>query len=178
MYFDERENSFNYLNEKNKSNYDIDENKYYNYEKNNTIKFDNELENNYSIDKIIVNNYRNDLDLYNINEGFNKGNMFKNIYKPYKNYSYKVVVNGKRDEMLLKIQEICFLLQDLNLYLDIYPNDIEALKIFNQYNEESLNLKKEYSKMYGPLCLSDSVSNASFEWIKNPWPWENMGGKL
>ena len=34
----------------------------------------------------------------------------------------------------------------------------------------------EYVKCYGPLEVMDSESLSKFEWINNPWPWENTGG--
>lgn len=172
MYFDEREN---YLDEINYNSIDLTK-KDYDYEQNNIISFKEKQDNNYyDANKIIINNYRNE-NIYKLNEGFNKGNMFPNIYKPYKDYEYKVVVTRKKDEMLLKIQELCFALKDLNLYLDIHPHDKNMLSMFNEYNKELHTLKEEYSKTYGPLCLNEANRTDEFAWVKNPWPWENFGG--
>ena len=62
---------------------------------------------------------------------------------------------------------------DLNLYLDLYPNDVEALTLYKRYLDIDKEVKMEYEKKYGPLCLdSNYVSDNSWKWIKSPWPWE------
>ena len=114
--------------------------------------------------------------LYTAKEGLNKGAMFKKEYIPYKNYIYKVVVKGEKDELLLKIQELTFKMIDLNLYLDLNKDNTE---IFNELKSTitELNKNKElYAKNYGPLCLKDNVNYNSYMWSKNPWPWMNTGG--
>ena len=127
---------------------------------------------------ISVNNYRNDnSELYAPKEGLNKGNMFKEEYVPYKNYIYNIVVNGKRDELLLKIQELTFKSKDLNLYLDVNPSDINLYNEFKNTIEELNNYKDLYEKNYGPLCYNDTLYYDSYKWVMNPWPWENEGGK-
>ena len=48
------------------------------------------------------------------------GNSFKDEYEGYKNYKpKKIVVNNEREAMLLKIQELDFIINDLNLKLDL-----------------------------------------------------------
>ena len=47
-------------------------------------------------------NTTNSNDLVSVDEGFFRGNMFKNEYKPYKNYTYKKIVpKTKKEELLL-----------------------------------------------------------------------------
>lgn len=115
---------------------------------------------------------------YDVNEGFIKGNMFVKEYKPYKNYQIKnLKITSDQDAMLKKLMAYNFAFNDLNLYLDIYPEDKEALELFKKYIEEYKKLKKEYASMYGPLTLmQDKYEN--YEWLKNPWPWEKMGGDM
>ncbi len=119
------------------------------------------------------NNMSNNSDLVSVSEGFLRGNMFANEYKPYKNYTYKKIVpKTKREELLLEIMELSFAINDLNLYLDLHPNDREMLEKFNKLVVISNQKEMEYVKTYGPLEVIDSDSSSSFEWIKNPWPWE------
>ena len=115
--------------------------------------------NKYFINNI---NFNRDSKLFDIEEGFNKGNLFKNIYSKYKNYVYKLAVNNKRDTLLYKIQMYIFALKDLNLYLDVYPKD-----------ESIIN---EYQNNYGPLNTNEVNSEDIWTWINNPWPWDK-GGK-
>ena len=88
-------------------------------------------------------------------EGFLRGNMFKDEYKPYKNFA----------------------LNDLNLYLDLHPDNKEVFDLFKKYVEERKKLVKEYTKNYGPLTVS-KTTGTKFNWIDSPWPWDNKGGDM
>ena len=73
-----------------------------------------------------------------------------------------------------KIHEYDFALHELNLYLDLNPNDVTMLKLFNDYRERYIQLTKEYESKYGPLTIkSDSLNQTPFMWEKSPWPWED-----
>lgn len=111
--------------------------------------------------------------LYSYEEGFNKGNLFKNLYSKYKNHVYKLSVNNNKDKLLLNIQMHTFALKDLNLYLDTHPNDENILKEFNNVNDSLTKLKKEYEDNYGPLCINSVKSDKNYTWINNPWPWDD-----
>ena len=67
-------------------------------------------------------------------EGFAKGNMQTNIYKPYKltNPSQPQVYN-ERQRMLLEVQKYGFAMWDLNLYLNTHPMDRNTMMLFDQY---------------------------------------------
>lgn len=111
-------------------------------------------------------------------EGFLKGNMFKDEYVPYKNMHYKMLKpTNEREALLYKIMEVEFAVNDLNLYLDMHPEDINVYEKFKMYVKECIRLKDEYAKKYGPLTLDQTESN-TYEWMKNPWPWDNDGGSM
>ena len=115
--------------------------------------------------------------LVSVDEGFLRGNMFADEYKPYKNYKVKKIVpRTQREELLLEIMELSFAINDLNLYLDLHPEDKHMLKKFNELVEKSCKCEMEYVKNYGSLEVIDNTSDEKFEWIKNPWPWDNEGG--
>ncbi len=168
MYYDERETFVN--NENKEINIDKDINVTQNEK-----TWDTDMLLN--IDSININNFRKDNELFTSNEGLNKGNMFKNLYSPYKNYIYKVVVKGEKDELLLKIQELTFKVLDLGLYLDVFSNDNE---IYDEFKKAVIDLKKYklmYEKNYGPLLLCETEYYNNYKWVNNPWPWVE-GGKL
>ena len=112
------------------------------------------------------------------NEGFLRGNMEAGTYIPYKNMNYikPSLINEKQKE-LYKLQEIAFAAHDINLYLDTHPNDMNAIKLYNEYNKKEKMLNDEYERKYGPIDLSDSegLSMTPWAWIKEPWPWNNRG---
>lgn len=110
-------------------------------------------------------------------DGLNKGSMFSNIYSKYKNHEYNLKINNKRDELLLKIQYHNFALKDLNLYLDIYPEDTKILKEYHTIKDNLKKLKQEYEKEYELLCQNDITNKSKWVWINNPWPWDKGGSK-
>ena len=132
-------------------------------------------ENNNYFDDYINISFDRSNKLYSYEEGFNKGNLFKDIYSKYKNYVYKLNVSSEKDKKLLNIQMYTFALKDLNLYLDTHPSDDSILVEFNRINNKLIELKKEYENLYGPLCIN-SMNSDTYSWIKNPWPWDK-GGK-
>lgn len=122
-------------------------------------------------------NFKNEPSINNNLEtpitGFQKGNMFKNLYDPYKNYDYgKLKPKNEKEERLYDILKLKFALTDLDLYLDIYPNNEAYINIYNKYLTEEKKLSEEYEKKYGPLTLDDENLKNKWEWIEAPWPWE------
>ncbi len=132
-------------------------------------------DNNYYDESININFDRN-AKLYSPDEGFNKGNMFKNEYIKYKDHIYKLKVSNEKDKLLYEIQMYTFALKDLVLYLDIHPNDTSILKKYTEYSKELKSLKTKYENLYGPLCSFDVRDTDKWTWINNPWPWDK-GGK-
>ena len=117
--------------------------------------------------------YTNSLDLFNPYEGFLKGNAFKNQYIPYKDYKVaKINFNSEKEELLFNISEYTFMMHEMNLYLDVNPNNREALNKFNEYRNKTNELIMQYERKYGPLMVLNSDDDKSFNWI-NKWPWVN-----
>ncbi len=144
-------------------NYYNKNNDYYNYV-NNT--YNQPLYNQSSNNKKI-------LDPYN---GFVRGNMFSDLYNGYKlNKPLDITPLNEQADMLTYIDSLCFALIDLNLYLDLYPNDSKIIELFNSYRVEKDEITKEYESKYGPLTLnSDSLNKAPWAWDNMPWPWEGV----
>ena len=72
---------------------------------------------------------------------------------------------------------LCFAITDLNLYLDLHPEDMEAFNMFKKYNQELKTKQAEYETMYGPLEINHESGN-KFNWLENPWPWDNERGSM
>ena len=76
-------------------------------------------------------------NLTNPKEGFLRGNLFNNLYDPYKNYKYSSLnPTNKKEEMLFNILMYKFALKELNLYLDNFPNNTQMLNLYKQYLSE------------------------------------------
>ncbi len=115
----------------------------------------------------------NDNNVLPAEEGFLRGNMYKNEFKPYKNYTYrKISPSNKREQLLWEIMKYDFAINDLNLSLDLHPNDEKLLSLFKEYVKKACEKELEYVKLYGPLQINE-VDGANFNWINDPWPWED-----
>lgn len=76
-------------------------------------------------------------------------------------------------KLLKELQEVDFVLVELNLYLDTHPEDAGALKQYNQFALKRQELAVEYEKCYGPLLhFGHSYSRYPFQWKDAPWPWQ------
>lgn len=117
-------------------------------------------------------------DILTPKEGFLKGNMFKDEYKPYKNLTFiNIRPKSEREAKLFTVMQYAFAIVDLNLYLDLHPEDKYALSLLSEYIKEEKKAKQEYERHYGPLMITDNKDN-KFEWVEGPWSWENLGGNI
>ena len=137
-------------------------------------------------------NVMNDMNIYNMPDMFNigpnnmannlvdpkialdRGNLFNNLYDPYKNYRYRELKpSNKREELLLNILMHSFALTELALYLDVNPNDMNMISLYNRYLTNKKGLVSEFEKNFGPLTLDGiNMGTNDWNWKKMPWPWE------
>ena len=112
--------------------------------------------------------------LYPPKEGYEKGNLFSNLYSQYKNYQpAKIKVNNEKEKLLLELSAIAFAAHELNLYLDLHPDDTSMITLFNDYRKQADELNRQFETKYGPLNISsNSLEKTPFMWEKDPWPWE------
>ena len=115
----------------------------------------------------------NNLSLYNPEEAIIRGNLFKDLYKDYKNYKpRKPQLRTEQERKLFEIQSLCFAAHELNLYLDLHPENQSMLILMNDYIIKKDQLVKDYENKYGPLTLNSTENQTSFNWVNNTWPWE------
>lgn len=107
---------------------------------------------------------------------YNNGNLFSNLYSQYKNYRpAQLSANTEKEKLLLDIGRLSFAAHDLNLYLDLNPNDESMLALFNDYRKQADSMISEYESKFGPLNISsNSLETGPFKWINSPWLWEVM----
>lgn len=128
--------------------------------------------NNNSVFKEYLNLDKNKISVLAPKEGLILGNMFYETYDQYKNYKPReIVAKTEQDKLLLKIRELSFAVNDLNLYLDINPSDYEIYYLFKIYAEELNHCTKKYSEEYEVLELNNDIKD-KYTWYKGPWPWE------
>lgn len=118
----------------------------------------------------------NNMETYPPTEGFEKGNLFPNLYQQYKNYQpAKLIPKNEQQKLFLEYLSLSFAAHELNLYLDIYPNNSTMIQLFNNYRKQAQSLKEEYENKYGVISIkSESLEQSPFVWVEQPWPWEGM----
>ena len=122
------------------------------------------------------NQYKDNINqLFGPYQGFIRGNLYKNLYDPYKiKQPYDIKPMNEQAELLTYIDALSFACIDLGLYLDVYPNNKEFIDLYNQYNMQKKELMEQYQTKYGPLVLtSNSLNSYPWAWDDKPWPWEN-----
>lgn len=137
------------------------------------IEFYNYVNNNYN--KPLFTENSDVSKLYDPYQGYIRGNMFVNLYNAYKEKNpFNIKIDNEKEELLNYLNALSFAAHDINLYLDIYPDDKDMLNLFVNYRMEANKLMGQYEEMYGPL-LVNSKANTKYPWMwdNKPWPWEN-----
>lgn len=85
--------------------------------------------------------------------------------------------SNAREQLLCKINEASFAVDDILLYLDTHPCDQTALSYFEERITERKKLMSEYAKNYGPLTIDDAAESCgdTWKWMEQPFPWEKEG---
>ena len=79
-----------------------------------------------------------------------------------------------KEQLLNRINELSFAVQEMILYLDTHPKDQDALAYFREKERARKEALTLYARMYGPLTIdtADDRSSCSWDWVMQPWPWE------
>ena len=80
-----------------------------------------------------------------------------------------------KKELLDTIRAYQFYALELNLYLDNFPENIEAKADYKIISSKLCSLISEYEKKYGLLInfgMSIDNCNDFSSWTNDPWPWE------
>lgn len=74
------------------------------------------------------------------------------------------------------IQSLGFMMDELRLFLDTHPCDVDALKCFEHYQCEYNKQSTALEGVLGPInTTSQPVSGDSWKWVETPFPWELSG---
>ncbi len=130
-------------------------------------------------------------ELYSEAEALNIGTIFKDLNKPF--FAAEAVLGSKsslvsgnekktqaqieREQLMTRIYELNFFLDDLTLYLDTHEKDAQAIQLYHEKSQEYAGLRKQFAQNYYPLsrlCIPDceQENEASFCWQEGPMPWE------
>ncbi len=131
-------------------------------------------------------------DLYSQEEALNVGTIFPELNKPF--FAAESVMQttspiagqanafsgtkeeNDREQLMTKINQISFFLDDLGLYLDTHETDAHALTLYHDKANECAQLRREFAENFYPLtklCVPYCKGlESSFCLQEGPMPWE------
>ena len=75
--------------------------------------------------------------------------------------------------LLNKISKVGFILNELALFLDTHPENVQALRHYEFYQKKHDELTREYENKYGHFLTRRMANNSDrWTWCDGPWPWE------
>ena len=113
--------------------------------------------------------YTEDVDakkIYDPYQGFIRGNMYPNLYNGYKINPVDIKPANEQANLLTYLDALCFATIDIQLYLDIYPEDKNMYDLYHKYVIDSHRLSDEYQEKYAPLFSYKAKFDDSFTWVK------------
>ena len=78
----------------------------------------------------------------------------------------------EQKNLLDEIRAVDFALAETVLYLDAYDGCEAALAYYHKLKDRRAMLVCEYEKLYGPFTAMGNASKTSWDWTKEPFPWE------
>ncbi len=103
-------------------------------------------------------------------EALTRGTLFPGLDLPFMN---KVnVTNPYAGTPLGELMALDFIVKELNLYLDTHKNDLQAFEVMRKTAALLKDGKTQFSRLYGPVSLSDLAMSDKYTWLSDPWPWE------
>ncbi len=127
--------------------------------------------------------------VYDENEALHKGTIFPELDKPFfvtvesaepeKKEDGRSEKQRQREELLLQIQKVSFVVDDVRLYMDTHPKDRQGLALLKAMVQRRKALLKEYALEFYPLtmdCMADiyeeNPDSDCYCWQEGPCPWE------
>ena len=128
-------------------------------------------------------------EVFDENEALEKGTIFQELDKPFFVTAGENVQKKKdrgilrekeqREEALLRIQKVSFVIDDVRLYMDTHPTDKQGLALLKDMLKKRKELLKDFASEFYPLtfdCMADIYeevpASESYCWQDGPCPWE------
>ncbi len=113
------------------------------------------------------NTTRKNPKLFDPQEAIMLGNLFKDLYMTYNGFSnYCLQPHNRRQQALLEVQMYGFVAHEINLYLDMHPNNQRMVELYTEYAKKAKEATAAYEKEFGPLSVQDTPNKTPFEWFK------------
>lgn len=113
-----------------------------------------------------------DENLFSPDEAIKRGTAFVMLYEPYKNNKIaNIYLKSDREKLLLEVQKYALMCHDLHLYLDVHPNDKDAVELRKKYLDLYLKAKEKYDTIYPPFDVNcEKVNKVPFAWSTTEFP--------
>lgn len=109
-----------------------------------------------------------DSQRYDQREALSNGTLFPGLNLPF----FRMVSGSSLPNSgMTDLQALCFVLQELALYLDTHPDDAEAFALFKQLTSMEKSARQTWEKTNGPIMRSSAAQGERWDWLKDPWPW-------
>lgn len=110
---------------------------------------------------------------YSKTEALQTGTLFPGLNLPFK---AAVSANTKlANTALAELMALDFAIDELGLFLTTHPDDQEVLDLYWTYIRLGQEGRAKYQKLYGPLLQTDITAGNGYQWLKDPWPWDEGG---
>ena len=80
-----------------------------------------------------------------------------------------------KHQLMNKIRQADFAMQETVLFLDTHPNCRRALRYYEEVRKKSMYYRAEYEKNFGPVTICGNENTDKWMWVKTPWPWQAEG---
>lgn len=111
---------------------------------------------------------------YQAAKGMVRGTLFPGLDLPFMGM---VNQTEKNATPLHQLQTLNFAITELGLYLDTHSEDMEATELFNQYVERFTDALQQYERQFGSMTQMGAALGGTYDWLKDPWPWEITANK-
>ncbi|MBQ8624247.1 MAG: spore coat protein CotJB [Oscillospiraceae bacterium] len=81
---------------------------------------------------------------------------------------------NERERLLKRVQMYSFAIVDAALFLDTHPNDASGLAYYKKYKNLYKEAVEEFESKYGPLTILSDRNDTCWQWVNDPWPWEEQ----
>lgn len=98
-----------------------------------------------------------------------RGTLFPGLDLPFMGMENKTELSESAQTQVQKLQ---FAVNELVLYLDTHPGDMEATELLRQYLKQWHNANEMLCKKKGPRFVADVAKDGLYDWTMGPWPWE------
>lgn len=113
---------------------------------------------------------------YSQAEALNNGTLYPGLNLPF---HVRATAANLPQTPLTELQALEFVNQELALYLDTHPSDLEAFELFKKYTALERDAHAGYTAATGaPISRGDAADSKTYTWMDDPWPWNYPEGGM